>query len=205
MSLHDSVTQWIGQLKAGDPAAAQALWEHYFHRLLTLAQARLRGTPCRIADQEDVALSAFASFYRGLREGRYPRLSDRNNLWELLIVITARKAADQIQRERRQKRGGGAVRGDSVFGPPDDSGENGFATLQGREPSPDFAVEVAEAYQHLLQKLGDDELRRIAVYKLENWTNPEIAEALGCAISTVERRLRLIRAIWKDVQKAGSD
>ena len=198
MSIHDSVTQWIRQLKDGDAAAAQALWEHYFHRLVTLARARLRGTPCRVADQEDVALSAFDSFCRGLREGRFPQLSDRHNLWELLIVITARKTIDQIQRERRQKRGGGVVRGDSVFGPSDASGEGGFAGLQGNEPSPDFAAEVAEAYQRLLHKLGDDELRRIAVCKLEGWNNSDIAQQIGCAISTIERRLRLIRAIWKD-------
>jgi DNA-directed RNA polymerase specialized sigma24 family protein len=201
MTVHESVTQWIHQLKNGDPAAAQALWEHYFHRLVTLARARLRGTPCRVADQEDVALSAFDSFCRGLRQGRFPQLLDRDNLWELLIVITARKAINQIQRERRQKRGGGAVRGDSAFGPPDDSGEAGFAGLQGNEPSPDFAAEIAEAYQRLLHKLGDDELRRIAVCKLEGWTNSDIAEQLGCAISTIERRLRLIRTIWKDGQE----
>ena len=197
MFVHESVTQWIGRLKDGDAAAAQSLWEHYFQRLLLLAQERLRGTPCRVADQEDVVVNAFDSFCRGLRQGRYPQLSDRNNLWELLIVITGRKAIDQIKHERRQKRGGGAVRGDSVFA----SEEDGFAKLQGREPSPDFAAEVAEAYQRLLNKLGDEELRNIAVCKLEGWTNPEIAQQLGCAISTIERRLRLIRAIWKNVQE----
>jgi DNA-directed RNA polymerase specialized sigma24 family protein len=200
MSVHESVTRWIRQLKEGDPAAAQALWERYFHRLVTLARARLRGTPCRVADQEDVALSAFDSFCRGLQQGRFPQLSDRDNLWELLIVITVHKAINQIKRERRQKRGGGAVRGDSVFGPSDASGQAGFASLQGNEPSPDFAVEVAEEYQRLLHKLGDDELRRIAVSKLEGWNNSDIAQQLGCAISTIERRLRLIRAIWKDGQ-----
>lgn len=201
MTVHEPITQLIRQLKNGDTAAAQALWKHYFHRLVTLARARLRGTPCRVADQEDVALSAFDSFCRGLRQGRFQQLLDRDNLWELLIVITARKAINQIVRERRQKRGGGAVRGDSAFGPPDASGEAGFAGLQGNDPSPALAAEIAEAYQRLLHRLGDDELRRIAVYKLEGWTNSDIAQQLGCAISTIERRLRLIRAIWKDRQE----
>ena len=34
---HGSITHWIGALKAGDLAAAQPLWEHYFQRLVRLA------------------------------------------------------------------------------------------------------------------------------------------------------------------------
>ena len=38
-----SVTRWIGELKAGEPDAAQRLWERYFAdlvRLAALASAR---------------------------------------------------------------------------------------------------------------------------------------------------------------------
>jgi ECF sigma factor len=43
------ITRWIGELKAGDPAAAQRLWEAYFAKLVALARARVRGAPlpCR--------------------------------------------------------------------------------------------------------------------------------------------------------------
>ena len=51
-----SVTHWIGLLEAGDPAAAQKLWQAYFQRLVGLARKKLRGTPRRAADEEDVAL-----------------------------------------------------------------------------------------------------------------------------------------------------
>src|SRR5262249_53685630 len=101
-----SVTDWIGQLKAGDPAAAQKLWERYFQRLVGLARKKLQGTPRRAADEEDVALSAFASLCRRVAAGQFPQLRDREDLWHLLLVITARKALNQIRHERRQKRGG---------------------------------------------------------------------------------------------------
>src|SRR5436309_4156959 len=99
MSSAGSVTTWVGRLRAGDGAAAQRLWERYFRRLVGLARERLRGLRRRAADEEDVALSAFDSFCRGVGQGRFPRLDDRNNLWELLVVITARKAIDLRQHE----------------------------------------------------------------------------------------------------------
>src|SRR5713101_1490066 len=115
MSSDASVTGWIGQLKAGNQEAAQQLWNHYFQKLVRLARARLGGFPRRAVDEEDVALTAFDSFCRGAANGRFPQLSDRNELWHLLIVITARKVIDVRQHEKRQKRGGGAVRGEKAL------------------------------------------------------------------------------------------
>jgi hypothetical protein len=90
MASEGSVTHWLGQLCAGDQAAAQPLWERYFQRLVDQARARLRATPRRVADEEDVALSVFDSFCRGAERGRFPQLSDRDDLWRLLVVITGR-------------------------------------------------------------------------------------------------------------------
>src|SRR5215470_13386684 len=90
VSAMGSITYWIGKLKDGDPAAAQKLWEGYFQRLVDLARIRLQAAPRRAADEEDVALSAFHSFCRGAGQGRFPRLGDRDDLWQLLVLLTAR-------------------------------------------------------------------------------------------------------------------
>src|SRR6516225_2636275 len=111
MSSAGSVTDWLGLLKGGDSAAAQRLWESYFRRLVGLARAALKDTPRRAADEEDVALSAFDSFCRGAAQGRFPQLLDRGDLWQLLMVLTTRKAFHLARHERRQKRGGGRVPG----------------------------------------------------------------------------------------------
>ena len=37
-----SVTRWIDELKGGDPAAAQPLWDRYYERLVRLARTKLR-------------------------------------------------------------------------------------------------------------------------------------------------------------------
>src|SRR5271163_1354147 len=109
MTSGGSVTHWIQLLEAGEDAAARAIWERYFRRLVGLAREKLRGAARRVADEEDVALSVLDSFCRGLEEGRFPNLQDRDKLWKVLVLLTARKAIRLVQSERRLKRGGGNV------------------------------------------------------------------------------------------------
>src|SRR5438874_3477307 len=94
---NDLVTVWLGQLVAGDPAAARPLWDRYFHRLVGLARKRLRDAPRRAADEEDVALSAFDSFCRNAEAGRFPDLTDRDGLWRGLATFTLRKATRHLR------------------------------------------------------------------------------------------------------------
>ena len=191
-----SVTALLEHLRAGDHAAAQPLWERYYPRLVGLARERLRGTPRRAADEEDVALSAFDSFCRGVEQGRFPDLKDRDGLWALLVLITVRKAAELVHYNRRDRRGGGRVRGDSALaGREGDAGADGLAQVEAGDPTPEVAAQLAEELQGLLDRLGSDELRAIAVWKLEGYTNAEVAARLGCAAVSIERRLRLIRKI----------
>ena len=202
MPAPDSVTTWLVRLKEGDPAAAQPLWESYFPRLVGLARKRLQGARRREADEEDVALSAFNSFCRGAAQGRYPQLADRDDLWRLLVVITARKAADLVVRQRRLKQGGGKLRGESALLDPATPHGGDIEQVVGGEPPPEFAAQVAEECRRLLAKLGDEELRAIAVWKMEGYSNEQIAERLGRAQATVERRLRVIRKLWENERPA---
>jgi DNA-directed RNA polymerase specialized sigma24 family protein len=192
-----SITQWIADLKGGDPGAANGLWERYFTRMVELARARLKASRGRDAgsDEEDAALSAFDSLCAGLARGQFPRLSDREDLWRLLVVITTRKVMAQARRQLREKRGGGLVRpaADLADSGPDDDGI--LARAVGSEPTPEFAAMIAEEYRRLLERLDDDVLRKVAVLRMEGHTSDEIAEHLGCARRTVARQLALIRRI----------
>src|SRR5689334_12616311 len=96
-----SITRWIAELKAGQDAAVQPLWERYFSRMVELARVRLRSSRHKDAgsDEEDAALSAFDSLCAGLARGRFPRLADRDDLWRLLVVITSRKVQAQARRQ----------------------------------------------------------------------------------------------------------
>jgi hypothetical protein len=71
------------------------------------SRARLRGggTARAAADAEDVVLSEFDSFFRRAGRVEFPRLSDRNDLWLLLFVLTVRKAIDLARAQGRVSRG----------------------------------------------------------------------------------------------------
>jgi DNA-directed RNA polymerase specialized sigma24 family protein len=194
-SADGSVTRWLGQLQAGDPAAAQQLWERYFRRLVGLARKRLRGAARRATDEEDVALSAFDSFCRGAERGRFPDLADREGLWRLLVVMTARKATHLRRDQGRQKRGGGARCAADAPCEPDE--ESVLGQVLSREPTPEFAAQMSDECERLLRGLGDAELRSVALWRMEGYTVEEIAARLGCVARSVKRKLRLIRSIWE--------
>jgi DNA-directed RNA polymerase specialized sigma24 family protein len=186
-----SVTRWIERLKQDDPRAASALWERFVARMLAVARERLGNVSRRVADEEDVVVTAFEQFHRAAVQGRFPRLNDRDNLWAILFTLTARHAARQARDLQRDKRGGGNVRGDSALSPAAND-------LIDDAPTPAEALLLQESMARLLDALGDDTLRKIALARMEGHSNAEIAGEIGRAEVTVERRLRLIRAIWQE-------
>lgn len=194
-SAGQSVTAWIAALKDGDAEAVDRIWRRYFRALVDLAGARLRGGPRGHADEEDAALSALDSFYRGAARGRFPKLDDRNDLWRLLVVITERKASDQAVRERRQKRGGRRLVG-TLAAQVADEHEGGPAHLADRYPTPQIAAQMVDECRRLLDKLRDDSLRRVALLRMEGYANDEIARELRCSLRTVARKVELIRRTW---------
>ena len=192
-----SVTHWVRDLKEGDEEAARQLWERYFDQLVSLARNKLGNAPRRAADEEDVAQSVFKSLCRGAARGRFGQLTDRDDLWRLLLTITKQKTVDQLRHAGRQKRGGGQVRGESVFiRPGADGRQAGIDQFVVEEPTPEFLAQVEEEYQHLLGLLRDDTHRKIALWKMEGYTNEEVAEKLGVSVRSVERKLKIIRQDW---------
>jgi DNA-directed RNA polymerase specialized sigma24 family protein len=178
------VTRWIPGLPQGDQQAIQVLWQHSFEPLVRLAEARLRGAPCRAGGAEDVAVEAFLGFCSDVqKEGRFPDLSSRDNLMRLLVRFTVCKAFDFRAREWRRAQ---AVRGDSALGA---AGADGHA---GDSPPPEFQVQVAS----LLARLPE-ELRELALMRMEGFTNQEIAAIRNCCRSTVELKMSRIRGYWK--------
>jgi DNA-directed RNA polymerase specialized sigma24 family protein len=198
MTSTGSITRCLQRLQTGDDRAAEAVWERYFRRLVGLAHHKLRRASRRVADEEDVALSVFDSLFRGLEEGRFPNVRDRDDLWRLLVMLTARKALRLVQHERRQKRGHDQVVTEADLAPGSAAEVAALDQLIGREPTPAFAAQVADECAHLFEILGDDELRLIARWKMESYTNGEIAGKLGRVERTVERKLRVIRRLWEE-------
>jgi DNA-directed RNA polymerase specialized sigma24 family protein len=184
-----SVSHWVALLGEGDRTAVQRLWERYFQPLVRVARARLRGAPLCAAGAEDVALEAFLGLCERLARPdaaeRFPELHNRNHLWRLLVCFTVREAFDARRKERRRA---AVVAGESALG------AAGFEPFAGREPPPEFAAGVGD----LLDRLGDDDLRWLALRRLEGYTREEIARQRGWSVTAVDRKLKVIRTIWKD-------
>ena len=64
----------------------------HFSKLVHFARRKLEGMPRRSDDEEDVALGAMNSFFQGMQDRRFPSVANRDDLWKLLLTITARKA-----------------------------------------------------------------------------------------------------------------
>lgn len=195
ISSNESVIALCRGVRSGDADAATHLWQEFFNGLVELANKRLTGTSTAVADGEDVALSAFKSFCVGLQKGQFASLTDRDSLWRLLIVITARKAVDHVTHNRRMKRDElRVVQADSTAA--NDRLVNGFVC---RRPTPELELQMRDDIQQAIDMLELPDLKRIAILKLDGYTNLEIAKQLGRGLSTIERKLRTIRAIWSQL------
>ena len=128
-------------------------------------------------------MSAFQSLYEGLRKGRFPRLEDRDDLWRLLVHLTACKAIDRHRAMNRQKRGGGKVVNEVdmiAAGTADDdrATRSTGSSAQSRARSlPQWWLRSIPA----ARRARKPTLRRIAELKLACYSNEEIRQQLDCS------------------------
>jgi len=195
MSSPGSITRLVEAVQEGDQQAASRLWEKYFRRLAGLARKQL-GDFRRHADEEDVVLSAFATFCRRAQQEEFVSCHDRDDFWRLLSLITKRKAINLVRHERARRRGGGTVRGQPIVEDAIDEG-----------PTPAMVAELLDEMRHLLDALRreDQTLCLIAQRKFEGLNNEQIAAELSRSVRTVERKLERIRALWEEDLAKRSD
>lgn len=186
--LDGSVTQLFALLQGGNEAAAVPLWERFVPRLLGLARRTLASHPRLNGFAEDVVQSVFASFFQRVRAGQFV-LDHRNDVWNLLGVMTVRKARRTIRRETAEKRGGGQVLNQEAML---DQTQSNLEAACLSHLGPEFDLQAED----LLARLPD-ELRTVAVLRLMGYTNPEIAHQLEWTVRKVERKLQLIRLRWE--------
>ena len=194
MSHDGSITQWLQQLPTGDEIALARLHERIWPLLVARAARRLSPAPGRVADEEDVAQSAFWDFYQAVQRGAVPRLESRENLLALLTTMISHKAINHIKHHHTQKQGGGKLQQGSVA---DWLAEHGNL-------GPAEEVALADAYDHFLAALPD-QLRPFAELYLAGHTHEEIASQLGCVARTSERKVALAIERWREMAASELD
>ncbi len=137
---------------------------------------------------EDVVQSACRTFLRRAKIGEF-ELADAEGLWGLLCAITLTKVREQTRFHLRQKRGL-----DREVHPADDSqaGPRLFQEVD-HEPTPAEAAEFADQFAQLISGL-DEEERQLVDYKLQQFTNEEIAARMQCSERTVRRILKRVQS-----------
>jgi len=193
-----SVSKAIAQIGEMEEEAAQLLWERFFEKLCRYAEKKVYKRHRRLLDAEDIASSAMFALMEGLKNGRFYKLKNRDQLWQMLVIIASRKAANAAKFHDRQKRGLGKTRGDSAF-----KGISGGLAgyIEGNDDPAKF-VELEADCQELLEALPDENYRSIAVMRLAGFTNVEIGKKLNCSTRTIDRKLLAIREVWSDLNES---
>ncbi len=197
-----SVTNLIKRVQADESQAAHELWQRSLEKMIRDARRSLKRFPRRAVDEEDVVNEVFAAFLQKVKENGFDKLEGRGDLWQILAMLAERKANSILRWELAKKRGGGNQRGESAFEQLDPYG-SALPGIGGVvEPHPKATEQLPFAVRELLGKLDDDDLRRVAMDRLARYTYKEIAERMGISMKTVERKVKLIREIWKQELEA---
>lgn len=187
MKTTGSVSQLISALKNGESNACDQLWERYCRQLMGYTRNRMSHNIHVISDEEDLVLMAFSSVFRRVESGQYPNLVDRHGLWRLLAHIATRKLHDAARYAGRQCRSATTVSLSTL--------PNGGVASS--DSAADAIPEFADLLTHLLGLLPNEGLRKVCLLRLDGFTNSEIASRLDRSITTIERRLGLIRSYWE--------
>ena len=115
----------------------------------------------------------------------------RDDLWQILMMLVRRRSIDGHRKAGSLKRGGEPQSGEPAAIPVEE-------LIADAEPTAEERVLFLEAFESRLAKLTDAKLRSIAIAKMCGFSNPEIAEQLGCSLRSVERKLSIIRGRWED-------
>ena len=191
-----SISKAISQSSDLDEESAQLLWDRFFERLCEFASKKIYKRHQSLLDAEDVAGSAMFALIDGLKNGRFNKVADRDQFWQLAVVIAARKASNKAKYFDRQKRGGKKTFGESRL---KEQGLNNLAEYVQNSENPAKLVEFQITCRELLQALPDENYREIALMRMSGFNNQEIGNKLGCSTRTVDRKLNAIRAVWEKV------
>ncbi|HEV3260543.1 MAG TPA: sigma-70 family RNA polymerase sigma factor [Gemmataceae bacterium] len=177
----------IQGLRDGDRHIVQEFCVEFGAALERLAEKHLPPRLRRRVGPEDIVQSACRTFLRRVKGGEF-QLADSESLWRLLCAITLTKVREQMRFHLRQNRG---VDRETDLGS-EDSSAPGFQP-RARGPSPAEAAQFADQFRQLMSSL-DEEERQLVDWKLQECTDKEVAERLGCSERTVRRIFKRVKA-----------
>ena len=174
------------QCQSGDENAFREIYQRYSQRLINLAGSRISKPLASRIEPEDVVQSVFRTFFGRTQQKRF-KFEQENDLWKLLVSMTMNKLRNKVDWHTAAKRSVKAER--SMESP---SGLPSAYDVDGETPSPEAVVEFLDLFQHFLANLREQD-RKILELRLQDLTQQEIADSVGCTERTVRRVLDRIR------------
>ena len=167
----------LAGVRVGDDRACQDFWDQYGPLIEKVAERHLAAGVRRRVGPESVMLSACRTFFRRAQGGEFD-LPDAESLWRLLCAITVNKVRLKTRFHLRKKRG--LQSEEHPDQPPD---------VPANSPAPEEELEFNDELEKLIAEFNEEE-RRVLDLKLQQFTNDEIAEKLGCSERTVRRMMK---------------
>ncbi|QDT56557.1 RNA polymerase sigma factor RpoE [Caulifigura coniformis] len=193
--LDDSVTEWVDRLRHGDRNAGDLLDLRYRDALLRMTRKKFANVISAAADEDDLVQSVFYAIWSAASRGSLAEVANRDSFWGLLLTITRNKAISRRRAIISRERIGGTAAQFSQIG----DGQI-TSTLSADHTSTEVVEYLLEEQERLLLGLHDESERRVATYKLQGLSHPEIAAEMRVSVRTVERKLALIRIRWTEIR-----
>jgi len=189
-----SITHWLQKLKCGQQHAAEPIWDRYYKKLVSIASQRLRENPDRSIDGEDIVQSSFNKVFAALRDGKYPDIDNRGDLWSLLLSSTVNRVRQHYRELNAVKRKHISLT-QSLY-----DNATFFECLRTSEAE----NQLADLLEFLLNRLDVEdpsgELRKIAILHLEDHSASSIARMLKRRKTNILVSLRWIRSLWEELE-----
>lgn len=193
----ESIMNFYWKMCSGEPLGLEELWKRNFPRMYGLASKTLKGRRLTSTGPEDIVQSAFGTFWRRAKRGDFNAWINSDNLWNLLAKITVRKVHQAARRAQAGKHGGGKV---LIEADVPEAAHRPFRLDDAVAVLPTTELDLC-CEEYLLTI--DEETRSVVVLKMMGHKNREVADILGCCVSTVERKLRLARKSWESNDFSG--
>jgi DNA-directed RNA polymerase specialized sigma24 family protein len=147
---HYSFSQWLSNIRRGDPSASSQLVELYTPVLRRVIRARLihRRTGCLI-DPLDVCQIVFGSFFARVADS-WPRVESMDQLTALMIAMARNSVRDELRRHT-------AIRRDHRRRVASDRSRLQLHQLEARGLSPCEVIDYLELRDLVLRHLTFDE------------------------------------------------
>ncbi len=178
----------LERYQSGDEKAAEQLFSRYMRRLMAFANSRLSAKMARRIDPEDVVQSAYRSFFKHAKDGRYV-IENSGDLWRLLVVITLNKVRQKVEFHSAGKRGINLEQSIKRDG----SLAHLAPQALHREPTPQEELGLMEEIDLLTEGM-DDLQRQIVQLRLQGYRIEEIADEVSRSERTVRRVMDKVKA-----------